>query len=92
MLLPVVTDIPPMEKGSQSYGDYLGNAKKLKRILLRREFNYSQVSLSINRLFYAPASIPIAKEAWQPFLINELICISKGRIKEDETKIHLNTL
>jgi len=26
------------------------------------------------------ASVPITEEAWQPFLVNELICISKGQL------------
>ncbi|MCK4843045.1 MAG: class II glutamine amidotransferase [Methylococcales bacterium] len=39
-----------------------------------------QPGIAIDQQVILCASIPITEEAWQPFLVNELICISKGQL------------
>ena len=39
-----------------------------------------QPSIAVDQQVVLCASIPLTEEAWQPFLVNELICISKGRL------------
>ena len=36
--------------------------------------------IAVDQQIILCASIPITEEAWQPFLVNELICISKGQL------------
>jgi len=39
-----------------------------------------QPSIEVDQKVILCASIPVTEEDWQPFLMNELICISKGQI------------
>ncbi len=41
-----------------------------------------QPGIAVDQQVILCASVPITKEAWQPFLVNELICISEGQLIE----------
>ncbi|NOR79328.1 MAG: hypothetical protein GQ529_00615 [Methyloprofundus sp.] len=41
-----------------------------------------QPGIAVDQQVILCASVPITEESWQPFLVNELICISKGRLIE----------
>ncbi|OQK17794.1 hypothetical protein AU255_08010 [Methyloprofundus sedimenti] len=39
-----------------------------------------QPGIAVDQQLILCASVPLTEEAWQPFLVNELICISKGQL------------
>ncbi len=39
-----------------------------------------QPGIAIDQQVILCASIPLTEEDWQPFLVNELVCISKGQL------------